>query len=349
MNVEFAYPWVFLLLLLVPVLAVWLLLPRLRRDRTPTFVFSAAHRLAGGRGGPRILLHSVIDILFVAGLAFIIIAMARPQIVEYESTEVEGIDIFVAFDMSGSMRAIDLGEAEVRAMENRNERPRNRFEEAKLTLSDFIGSRPNDRIGIVLFAEEAFLQFPLTLDHGLLMDQVDQLELGDIDANGTAIGNAVGRSLAGLTHSEADSKLLILITDGDRRGGNISPMQAAEMAKEMGVAIYPILVGREGEALVSAGTHPFTGQTSYRRVEFPIDPDLLQRMAELTNGQYFRALDAVSMRDDLHEILDRYDRTQLEDQGRSQTQEHYHLFVLIALFLIGIHFLARHTLCRSFP
>ncbi len=344
-----ANPWILLGLLLLLPLAYWLLAPRLRRRRTPTFLFSATHRLAGGHPPPRILLLLAADILLLLAIAFLVISLARPQTVQVLDEDVEGIDIFVAFDMSGSMRAIDYPMSEVRAMEARGEVPKNRFEEAKETLVDFIASRPHDRIGVVLFAQDAFLMFPLTLDHGLLLENVATLELGDIEPAGTAIGNAVGRALAGLTHSDADTRLLILITDGDRRGGNISPMQATEMAAEMGVKIYPILVGRDGEALIAAGRHPFSRETVYRQVEFPIDPALLQAMADATGGRYFRALDAVSMRDDLHDILDEYDRTELEDQGREIRHEHYHPFLLIAVLLLALHFFTKHTLCRTFP
>ncbi len=348
-GLDFAYPAVLGLLALVALVAVWLLLPRWRIKRAPTFLFSGTHRLGQRHRGLRIYLVPFFDVIFLAALALLVIALARPQIVDYDDAEVEGIDIFVAFDMSGSMRAIDHDESEVRRMERDGERPKNRFEEAKDTLLEFIESRPNDRIGMVLFAQDAFLQFPLTLDHGLIQDQVAQLELGDIEENGTAIGNALGRSLAGLEKSDADSRIVILITDGDRRGGNVSPMQASEMAREMGVTVYPILVGRDGKALVDTGQNPITGRTAYRAVEFPIDPDLLQRMADHTGGDYFRALDARAMSDDLHEILDGYDQTRLDDQGRAQHTERYGAFALLALLLFAVHFLGRHTLCRSFP
>ncbi len=348
-GIEFAYPAVFGLLALIPLIAVWLFLPRLRRRRAPTFLFSGTHRLANRHRGFRIYLRPLLDALFLVGLILLVIALARPQVVEYQESDAEGIDIFVAFDMSGSMRAIDYAQEEVQRMERLGEKPTNRFEEAKETLIHFVDSRPNDRIGIVLFAREAFLQFPLTLDHGLLHDQIGQLELGDIEENGTAIGNALGRSLAGLEKSDADTRIVILITDGDRRGGNVSPMQASEMARKMEVPVYPILVGRDGPALVDTGRNPMTGRTAYRSVEFPIDPDLLQRMADHTGGQYFRALDARAMRDDLHEILDTYDRSQLEDQGRTHYSEHYGRFVLVALLLFSIHFIGRHTICRTFP
>lgn len=345
----FAYPMVFMLFLGLPLLAAWLYWPRLRRRRTATFLFSATHRLAGGQRSPKVLLSHSLDLLFLAAVALLIIALARPQTVEYEEADIDGIDIYVAFDMSGSMRAIDLDESVVMQMERREQSPPTRFDEAKETLRQFVVSRPHDRIGIVLFAQDAYLQFPLTLDHGLIAEGVAELELGDIEPAGTAIGNAVGRALAGLTHSDAESRIIIMITDGDRRGGNISPMQAAQMAKDMGVRIYPILVGRDGEALVATGRNPFTGRTAYRRAEFPIDPELLQRMADLTGGKYFRAFDGVSMADDLNSILDEYDRSRQEIEGRPRKEEHFAPFALAALILLSLQFFLKHTLCRSFP
>lgn len=348
-DIEFAYPQLLLLLALIPLLAIWLVLPRFRRQRQPTFLFSGAPRLAARHRGYRIYLRPVLDMLFVAGLALLVVALARPQIVEYEEANVEGIDIFIAFDMSGSMQAIDRSEEELRAMERRGESPKTRFEEAKQTLLDFLESRPHDRIGVVLFARDAFLQVPLTLDHELIRQQIDPLEIGDIDENGTAIGNAVGRTLTGLEDSEADTKISILITDGDRRGGNVSPMQAAGIAESMGVPIYPILVGTDGEALIASGRSRLSRRTAYRRVEFPVDPQLLQDMAEPTGGEYFRALDGRAMADDLNAILDNYDRTEIEDRGRTFRHERFQIFALLALLLISAHFLGHHTLCKSFP
>ena len=346
---QFGYPWALAALIFVPLVAYWLLAPSARRKRTPTFLFSNAHRLSDGPRGIRIYLRPVVDLLFVLGLIALVVAIARPQVVEYDEDEVEGIDIFVAFDMSGSMSAIDVDEDEVRELERRDEAPKTRFEEAKDTLVEFVESRPDDRIGIVLFGRETVLQFPLTLDHGLLREQIMELELGDIDSDGTAIGNAVGRSLAGLEHSEAESRIVILITDGDRRGGSVSPMKSADMAKTMGVPVYPVLVGRDGPALVEAGQDPFSGRPSYRNVEFPINPELMQEMADHTGGQYFRALDAVAMADDLHEILDEYDQTQLEDRGRPRQREYYVPFVIAALLLFSTHFFFGHTAVREFP
>ncbi|RAL21563.1 aerotolerance regulator BatA [Lujinxingia litoralis] len=348
-SVGFAHPWVLALLILVPILGIFFIAPRFRARRQPSFLFSATGRLAERPRGPRVVLDPLIDLAMLAALAAMIVALARPQTSEPLPTAVEGIDIFVALDMSGSMRAIDLDVSQARAIEARGQRPPTRFEDAVRTLREFVATRHHDRIGVVLFAQDAFLQFPLTLDHELLDASLADLQLGDIDDSGTAIGNALGRAVAGLVDSQAESKLIILITDGDRRGGNISPLQAAEMAAEIDAVVYPILVGREGNALMAAGRDIFSGRTAYQSAEFPINPELMTQIAETTGGQYFRAFDARSMREDLHEIIDAYDRSELEDTKSVRYQEHFHLWALLSLLLLSVHFFARHTLCRTFP
>ncbi|MFU8806204.1 MAG: VWA domain-containing protein [Bradymonadaceae bacterium] len=348
-DIVFAYPGVLALLLLIPGIAYLCFAPRFRRARQGTFIFSGTSQLKAQPRGFRHQIAPFVDVLLLAALALIIVAMARPQSPEFEEAVVEGIDIMVALDMSGSMRAIDIDENEVRRLERLGQTPKTRFEEAAETLMKFVAGRDHDRIGIVLFAEDAFLQFPLTLDHHMLLHSLEHLRLGDIEEAGTAIGNALGRSVAGLKDSDADTKIVILITDGDRRGGNISPMQAAEIASDMGIKVYPILVGREGQALVSVGRDRFTGRASYRRVEFPIDPDLLDAMAKKTDGRYFRSYDAVSMQDDLNAILDEYDRSRIEDVKNVEYRELYRSLVLWALALLLAQFALRHSLCRSFP
>ncbi|MBA2662402.1 MAG: VWA domain-containing protein [Bradymonadaceae bacterium] len=349
MNFAFAYPWVLVALLIVPALAFFRFAPRFRRARQGTFLFSQASFLKTQPRSFRHYLMPLLDVLTLAAIALVIFALARPQTTEFEEVDVEGIDIFVALDMSGSMRAIDLDEQEVRRLERLGKEPVNRFDSAVQTLRDFVKSREHDRIGIVLFAREAFLHFPLTLDHNMVAQSLDHLRLADIDEAGTAIGNALGRSIAGLAESTADTKILILITDGDRRGGNISPQQAAEMAKKLGIVVYPILVGRDGLAMVPVGRDIFSGRTSYRKVEFPIDPALLEEIAQITDGRYFRAQDGASMRDDLKTILDEYDRSRLEDISNVEHRELYRPLVFWALLLLSAQFLLRHTLCRTYP
>ncbi len=159
----------------------------------------------------------------------------------------------------------------------------------------------------------------------------------------------MGRAVAGLKESEAKTKILILITDGDRRGGNISPRQATAMAQKLGIRIYPILVGKEGMTLVPAGRDLFSGRTTYQRMEFPVNPELLQEMAETTGGRYYRAADGEALREDLHEILDEFERSRITDASNVEKRELFRPFVVAALLLLFAQFALQYTILRSFP
>lgn len=348
-DVQFAYPLVLLGLILIPALAVWRFLPSIRDRRVGTFLFSQFKILADQPRTWRTILAPLPDVMMLTALALAIVALARPQAIMAEEVEVEGIDIYLALDMSGSMRAIDVPPDELEALARRGKEAPNRFESAVETLKEFTLSRKFDRIGMVVFAREAYLQFPLTLDYNTILSMLDRLRLGDIDEGGTAIGNALGRAIAGLKESEADTKIVILITDGDRRGGNISPRQAAGIAADVGIKIFPILVGRDGATLVPVGRNPLSGRISYQRREFPVNPALLKEIAQTTDGEYFRAADRDGLREKLHEILDRFDRTRIKDATNVEYQELYHGWLRWALALIAAQFLLRYTLFRKFP
>jgi Ca-activated chloride channel family protein len=350
MTHSFAYPWVLLLLLLVPIIAAYLFVPRLRRRHTGTFAFSQVSLLKQQKRGLKAYLQPLPDLLILAAITLMIFALARPQAIEAQQVEVEGIDIYLTLDMSGSMRAIDMSEAEIRQAMSRGETPPDRFHTAVGVLKDFVRTREHDRIGMVVFARDAFLQFPLTLDYNAILGMLDRLKLGDIDAGGTAIGNAIGRAVAGLQDSEADTKIMILITDGDRRGGNISPMQAAEIARKLDVKIFPILVGRKGAALVPVRVRSFLGnRLRYRKTEFPVNPELLKKIAERTGGEYYRAADAKTLEKQIHAILDRFERTRIQAASNVGKHERFQPFAIWALLLLAAQMTLRHTLLRTFP
>lgn len=349
MNWQYEYPWALLLLVLIPVLGVMLFVPRLRAERTGSLRFSGVAIAAKQRRGWKRFLEPLPDVLTLIALGLVILAMARPQSIEADEIDIEGIDIYLALDMSGSMRAIDMDIREVQALERSGQRPLNRFEAAIRTLKDVVGSRGHDRLGMVVFARDAFLQFPLTLDRRTINAMLDRLRLGDIDEGGTAIGNAIGRGVMGLRDSEARSKILILITDGDRRGGNISPKQATEMAAKLGIKIFPILVGKEGVTLYPAGRDVFTNSTRYQQTEFPVDPALLQEIADASDGKFYRATDAEGLRDDLHSILDEFEKTRIRDTTSVDPEELFRPLALWCLALLTLQFLLRHTLLRKFP
>ncbi len=349
MNWEFAYPWVLLALLVLPPLAFWRFSPRLKKKHTGTFRFSGVSILADQKRGWRRYLAPLPDLLGLIALGLVIVALARPQSVEPAQVEIEGIEIYLALDMSGSMRAIDLSQGELRQLQSQGKDPLNRFEYAVATLKEFVMARDFDRIGMVVFAKNAFLQFPLTLDRRTIVSMLDRLELGDIDEGWTAIGNAIGRGVAGLEESKARTKIIILITDGDRRGGNISPRQATDIARELGIRIYPILVGKAGTTLVPAGRDPFSGREVYRETEFPVNPALLEEIAADTGGQYYRATDAEGLRGDLQDILDEFERSRIKDETSVDPDELFRPLVIWALLLLGLGFTLRNTILKKFP
>lgn len=349
MTWEFQYPWVLLLLLGLVPLSLWLFTPRFRKRHTAPVRLSTVGLFKAGRRGSKRFFEPLPDALLVLAVALMILALARPQSIEADEVDVEGIDIYLALDMSGSMRAIDMELDEVHALERRGKRPLNRFEEAISTLKDFVSSREHDRIGMVVFARDAFLQFPLTLDRRTILSMLDRLRLGDIDEGGTAIGNAIGRGVMGLKDSDARTRILILITDGDRRGGNISPKQATEMAAKLGIKIFPILVGKEGVTLYPAGRDMFTNATHYQQTEFPVNPQLLQEIADESEGKFYRAADGQRLREDLHTILDEFERSRIRDTTSVDPDELFRPLALWCLVLLALQFMLRHTVLRKFP
>lgn len=346
----FAYPAVLLLLLLVPLMAYYRFAPSIRRKTRGTFLFPKLDILEQQGKTWRVRLMPVPDLLCMVAFALMVVALARPQSMKAQEVDVEGIDIYLALDMSGSMQAIDMDRNEVSQLLRVGKQPVNRFDAAVDTLKQFIKSRKHDRLGMVVFAKDAYLQFPLTLDYNTILSMLSRLRLGDINQNGTAIGNALGRAVAGLMDSEAKTKIVILITDGDRRGGNISPQRAAETAKKLGIKIFPILVGKDGPTLVPVGGRGFFGnRTQYQNRQFPINPKLLQDIAKTTDGEYYRATDAKELKEDLHLILDKFERSRLQDATNVDYQELYQTYAMWGVLLLMLQFVLRFGLLRRFP
>jgi Ca-activated chloride channel family protein len=330
----FARPWALLLLAAVP-LAIAVLL-RARR-RSPRLRHPRAALLAAAWRSPLARVAWLPQALVVAALALAAVALARPQGRERlaEGSAVEGIDIVIALDLSTSMRAADF-------------EPQNRLHVAKEVLKGFIGRRPNDRIGLVVFAGDAWTQAPLTLDHGILRALVDQLRFGVIE-DGTAIGNAVATAVNRLRESEARSKVVILITDGESNAGQVSPQEAAGMAKALGIRLFPILVGKGGFVPYPVGVD-FFGEPIYERREFPVNPALLRQLAEATGGAFTNATDRESLEHGLQEVLDRMERSRVfELGGGSRTRERFDAALLPAFWLAAAGLALGMTRLRSFP
>ncbi len=334
LDLEFHSPQYLWGLLLVPILLGWAW--RERRARA-TLRFSAAHVLGRQGRGVRTYLLPVLPLLRVAAVALALIALARPQSrdVRVRDLSVEGIDIVVALDLSTSMEAGDF-------------RPQNRLHVAKEVLSDFISKRVNDRIGLVVFAGAAYTQAPLTLDYGVLREVIRQLRTRVLE-DGTAIGDALATSLNRLRDSEAKSRVVVLITDGDNNAGRFAPMDAANMARSLHIPVYTILVGKGGKVPFPQGTDLF-GNTVWRETEIPINPELMQDIADLTGGEYYRATDPEGLKQGLQKVLDSLERSKLIEGGADANyREDYHPYLLLAFGLAALELFLRATLLRVFP
>lgn len=259
----------------------------------------------------------------LAALACLIVALARPQLgYSWEESQTEGIDIEIALDISGSMGAEDF-------------QPKDRLTVAKEVVKDFIGKRPADRIGIVVFSGAALTRAPLTTDRAMLNLLVDSVELNSLP-DGTAIGVAIASAAARLKDSSAKSKVIVLVTDGVNNAGEIDPVSAAAVAKGLGVKVYTIGVGTEGRAPVPVPvTNPLTGEREIRRVpmNLQVDEALLRRIAERTGGRFYRATDQDALRT-VFEDIDQLEKTPLAVKRYVRYREAFMPLAWAALLLV---------------
>ena len=328
---SFKLPWALLLLSAAP-LAYWALIV-LRRQRVARMRYSGAGLASRFRRGFAAQIASLPGVLRVLALALLALALARPQTRDRGGrVEVEGIDIMVALDLSNSMEASDLVP--------------NRLEAAKRVLDEFIRRRKGDRIGLVVFGKEAYTHCPLTLDYGVLRSMLADIQLGLIDGGATAIGNALGVGLARLRKSDAKSRVVILLTDGDNNSGNVTPQQAARYAAAMKVKVFTILMGpKEGE--VQVGRDLFGRPIRVRR-QYPVNPKLLEEIAAKTAGKAYRATDREALEQNFESILDELDKSTRRDVGAVYADA-FRPFVALALLLLGAELLLALTRFRRFP
>ncbi|MCU0771735.1 MAG: VWA domain-containing protein [Verrucomicrobia bacterium] len=330
---SFAHPYLLLLLLILPWVA-WL---KGRQGRAPAFVYSSVRILEGLTGARRSRAGQFLAALRWLGLAVLITALAQPQRTRSETTvRASGVDIVVALDLSGSMRAEDF--------ELKGERV-NRLTMAKHVLDGFIRNRPNDRIGLVAFATEAYTAAPLTLDHDFLQQNIDRLELGAIQDQSTAIGSGLSTAVNRLRDLESKSKIVVLMTDGQNNAGNIDPRVAAEAAAALGVKVYTIGVGTRGEAPVPVY---FMGQKMYRQQPVDIDEDTLKAIADKTGGRYYRADNAERFQS-IYEEIDRLEKTEAEVKKYTQYQELFGGFLGAGFGLLLLELLLQQTVWRRLP
>jgi Ca-activated chloride channel family protein len=289
-------------------------------------------------------------VLRIAAVLLVAVAVTRPQLAKDETAEVEGIDIVVALDLSGSMHTVDISDQDLVRLQNRGIEPTDRFAAAIETLRKFFASRKYDRVGLVGFGKDAFLFFPLTLDYGVMLRVLQGLKLGDIDGSGTAIGNALAMSLSRLKESEAKTRVVILITDGEDNGSNVSPMELAREAARQDIKVFTILVGSEGDQRQPTDMVDFaTGKRLYQKVAQPVNPKLLSDIAEATRASFYRATDPDSLERDFQTILDTFEKTRLVDYAAAERTELFNRFLLPAIALILLEILLSQTLLRRFP
>ncbi len=328
-NIEFANSGFLYLLVLIPLLVAWYILRQ--GKNIPTLQVSGTDVF---ENTPRSIRHYLYHVMFafrMIALSLLIIALARPQsTLKRQNVSIEGIDIVLGLDISGSMLAQDL-------------KP-DRLEAAKKVSQDFFSGRPNDRIGLVVFAGEAFTQCPLTTDHVIMEDMLDDIKSGMIQ-DGTAIGDGLATAINRLKESQAVSKVVILLTDGQNNAGSIAPLSAAEIAKIYGIRIYTIGVGTMGYAPYPVQT-PFGIQ--YQNMEVKIDEDLLRQVANMTDGKYFRATDNTRLKE-VYQEIDQLEKSKIDVTEFRKKKEEYLSLAVIALILIALETISRLTLFRSIP
>ncbi len=317
--------------------------------RTPRMRIAAVAPLLSGPRGFRTRLRDVPGMLRGAALVLAILALGRPQnVLRGENADEKGIDMVVVLDLSGSMRALmDAETAEQTRAPRAPAQRLTRLETAKEVILDFVSRRRNDRIGVVVFGRAAYILSPPTLDKSLLSTLVSKMELGIVDGNGTAIGDAVGTAVARLRRSTARSKAIILLTDGDSNAGSIAPDYAAHLAQAQGVKVFTVQIGNGDDVDVQDGVDLF-GQPKFTREHFPVNPELLRRIASTTGGDAFIATDKKGLEQSMHAILDKLEKTRFEAQAATM-EDLFGFFLLPAVALIALEALVRLFIVRRFP
>jgi Ca-activated chloride channel family protein len=368
-NVSFNNPLFLCLLFLLPVL-IYLFYKRRRKPSSLLFsniqpvkeISSSFHSLAYKLG----------NILKFLALASLIIALARPQIQDIEVLSGEGLDFMIVLDMSGSMNAIDRKPSEIAEIQSKGEEPKNRFETAREVIKDFVRGRQEDRIGLVIFSSKAYLKFPLTLDYSTVMTILDSLLLDNgirnregkctnnctISGESTAIGDALARAYKRLQDSQAKSRNIILITDGDNNAGSVDPLTISkyigEQPEDKKVRIYTFLIGSGQKPLIPA-VNPFTGALvktpdgrqmyDYPEQPYPTNPELLKQIAEITKGNFYDSFSEEKFRKDFEDLV----RTHFTMNVHRKYKEAYLPFVLAGIFMLMFDGILRSLILRKFP
>ncbi|MFK5854942.1 MAG: VWA domain-containing protein [Bacteroidota bacterium] len=330
MNIDnWANPEYLYLLLVIPLLIIWYWFKN--KTVTADLRFSGLQVFNDMKTSPKTwLIHSLFALRMIA-IALLIVALARPQSISTkQNINIEGIDIVMTIDVSGSMLARDF-------------KP-DRLEAAKEVAAEFIARRPNDRVGLVIFSGEAFTQVPLTTDHTMIANIFVEVQSGMIE-DGTAIGDGLATSVSRLKDSEAISKVIILITDGVNNSGSVDPISAAEMAEMFGIRVYTIGIG-------SQGTAPYPVQTPYgiqmQQMKVQIDEELLQKIAGMTGGRYFRADNNKKLKE-IYKEIDNLEKSKIDVQEFRKKHESFLPLALLALLFFTLEIFLKYLVFKKFP
>jgi len=317
-------------LLSIPLLIFWYLYTHKKNTATLTIASIKGFQL---KKSLLPQLKPLLYLLKITAIGLLFIALARPRnvTISKKTKTNKGIDIVMAIDVSGSMLAKDL-------------KP-NRLDALKKVAENFVKQRPNDRIGIVVYAGESYTQMPITSDKSIIRKTIASIEYGKIE-DGTAIGMGLGSSINRLKDSKAKSKIIILLTDGVNTAGFIDPKTATELAKELNIKVYTIAIGTNGMALFPYAKDR-SGKLVYRKQKVEIDEALLKHIAKETNGKYFRATDNLKLKAIYNEI-NKLEKTKIEEFKYYNYQEKYRFFILLAMSLLLLEYLLRNTLFKSF-
>ncbi|MEX0988278.1 MAG: VWA domain-containing protein [Bacteroidales bacterium] len=326
----FANPGFFYLFIIVVLMVAWYVIRG--GKATATISVSGFEGFSDKSAGIKSYLRHLLFFFRMIVLSLLIIALTRPQSTNrWENVTTEGIDIVMAMDISGSMRAMDF-------------KP-NRLEAAKEMGIEFVSSRPDDRFGLVVFAAESFTQCPLTTDQAVVSNFLNDLEFGMVE-DGTAIGMGLATAVNRVKESNTESKVIILLTDGVNNQGEIGPVTAAELAASFGIRVYTIGVGSRGNAPFPV--QDMFGRTVVQQVPVEIDEEVLKKIAVLTSGKYFRATDNNKLREIYREI-DAMEKTQLDVKQYSKRKDEYFPLLLAGIILLGLELVLRYTIFRTIP
>jgi len=328
-DVTFAYPWVLYFLILIPLMFYWYFSKG--KKEQPSIVYSSLKIINSLPKNWKEKFRHLPFILRALSLAFLIIALARPQTFSSgQNIYTKGIDIVMDLDISGSMIAEDL-------------KP-NRLDAAKNVIRNFINERTSDRIGLVIFSRNAFTQCPLTIDYNVLKNLLSQVKTGMIE-DGTAIGNAIAVGVNRLRNSKSKSKIIILLTDGMNNAGEVDPMSAAQIAKTFGIRIYTVGVGTRGEA-------PYPVQTPFgirhQMVPVNIDENMLRKIATETGGKYFRATSTRALRN-IYNQIDKLEKTKIEVTSYRNAKEMFGSWLSLGLIFFLLDVGLSRSIFRPIP